>query len=334
MTTPKNYKSRTSVRDTEIAIKIIKDNFERKLASVLELTRVSAPLFVTPQSGLNDNLNGIERPVRFGIKSLQDDEVEVVQSLAKWKRMALKRYNFGYGEGIYTDMNAIRRDEDLDNIHSVYVDQWDWEKIIPKEERTAKTLHDTVNKIFLAFKEVEIAIEKQYGGAYEKYLPREIFFITSQELEDLYPSLTPKQREYEISKKHKAVFISQIGKILNSGAPHDGRAPDYDDWELNGDIIFWYPPLDMALEVSSMGIRVDESSLMHQLERRNCLNRLDFEYHKQVAAGNYPYTIGGGIGQSRICMFFLGKVHIGEVQASVWPNEMIEECYNNGIHLL
>ena len=322
-----------NIRETEIAIKHIKDSFECKLAAELNLTRVSAPLFVLPQSGLNDDLNGVERRVRFGVKGLNDKPVEIVHSLAKWKRMALERYGFRVGEGLYTDMNAIRRDEDLDNIHSIYVDQWDWEKSINKSDRTIETLKTVVKQIYSVFLEVEAELAEKYPSV-KRVLPKGITFITTQELEDEYPGLSSKEREVAISKKHGAVFLMQIGKDLASGDRHDGRAPDYDDWEMNGDILLWYEPLGIALELSSMGIRVDEESLLRQLTKRDCLDRLELDYHKNVMAGKYPYTIGGGIGQSRICMFYLAKRHIGEVQAAIWPEDMIRECQEDGILLL
>ncbi|MGE5607101.1 MAG: aspartate--ammonia ligase [Bacteroidota bacterium] len=330
---PSNYNPKLNLKETEIAIKKVKDFFENALARELNLTRVSAPLFVKPETGLNDNLNGIERPVDFDVKAIGGSECEIVQSLAKWKRMALKKYNFFPGEGLYTDMNAIRRDEDLDNLHSIYVDQWDWEKIIPKEERTMGTLREIVNRIYKVFRETEEYIHNLYP-VLEKSLPPEIHFISTQELEDQYPDLTPKEREDAITKEKGAVFLSQIGKTLHSGTRHDGRAPDYDDWELNGDIIFWYPLLEKAFEVSSMGIRVDEASLISQLKQTGNEERLNLQFHRDLMAGNLPYTIGGGIGQSRICMFFLKKAHVGEVQSSVWPDEMLEECANSKIILL
>ncbi len=322
---PEGYRPKLNVRETQIAIKLVKDYFERELAKNLNLVRVSAPLFVRPETGLNDNLNGVERPVTFDVKALDGKNVEIVQSLAKWKRFALKEYNFGWGEGLYTDMNAIRRDEDLDNLHSVYVDQWDWEKVMSKEERNIEYLKDTVRKIFKVFKSTEEYICGKYEQL-ERFLPDDIYFITTQELEDLYPNLSPKEREDEIARAKKAVFIMQIGGKLKSGMKHDGRAPDYDDWSLNGDIVFWYPVLERAFEVSSMGIRVDEKTLLEQLKIAGCEERKELQYHKALLSGELPYTIGGGIGQSRICMFFLGKAHIGEVQASVWPDDMIEEC--------
>jgi aspartate--ammonia ligase len=329
---PKDYKPNMSIKDTEIAIKFIKDGFENLLAERLNLTRVSAPLFVIPETGLNDNLNGVERPVSFDIKDI-GKSVEIVHSLAKWKRMALKRYGFNVGEGLYTDMNAIRRDEDLDNLHSTYVDQWDWELIISKEERTEEKLESIVRKIFEVFKEVERQVCSTFPFL-QSFLPDEISFITTQELEDMYPDLTPKEREDMIAKEKKAVFIMKIGGTLKSGTRHDGRAPDYDDWNLNGDIIFWYPVLGRAFEVSSMGIRVDEESLEAQLKKAGCEERREMQFHADLLNGRLPYTVGGGIGQSRICMFLLGKAHIGEVQASVWPKEMISVCSELNIQLL
>jgi len=330
---PKDYKAVLDIRKTEIAIKQLKDFFESALAAELNLTRVSAPLFVRPETGLNDNLNGVERPVSFDVKGIGGSTVEVVHSLAKWKRMALKRYGFEPGEGLYTDMNAIRRDEDLDNLHSVYVDQWDWEKIILKEERTVETLKSIVRSIFTVFKASEEYICSEYPEL-EKTLPDDISFITTQELEDLYPELSPKQREDAIAKEKGAVFVMKIGGLLKSGIKHDGRAPDYDDWELNGDIIFWYPVLEQAFEVSSMGIRVDEDSLVKQLKLAGNEERLKLPFHKDLLEKRLPYTVGGGIGQSRICMFLLKKAHIGEVQASVWPDEMVEICEKANIVLL
>ncbi len=330
---PKQYKPLLDIRETEIAIKLIKDTFERELAKELNLVRVSAPLFVRPETGLNDNLNGIERPVSFDIKCMNGAEVEIVHSLAKWKRMALKRYGFAPGEGLYTDMNAIRRDEELDNLHSIYVDQWDWEKIILKEQRNRETLKDIVRAIFRVFKRTESIVRGAYPGLPGK-LPDDIFFITTQELEDMYPDLEPQAREDAIAKQHGAVFIMEIGGVLRSGTRHDGRAPDYDDWKLNGDIIFWYPLLNRALEVSSMGIRVDEHTLVEQLKAAGCEERLNLSFHRNLLAGRLPYTVGGGIGQSRICMYFLEKAHIGEVQASVWPDEMIAECEKHDVILL
>jgi len=330
---PDGYKSDLNIRMTEVAIKQTKDYFESELAKELNLTRVSAPLFVKPETGLNDNLNGVERPVAFDVKGVGGDTVEVVHSLAKWKRMALKRYGFASGEGLYTDMNAIRRDEDLDNLHSVYVDQWDWERIIEKSERTEETLKTIVRKIYSVFKRTEDYLANLYPGL-NKILPEDIFFVTTQELEDMYPELSTKERENTLAREKKAIFVMKIGDLLKSGIKHDGRAPDYDDWALNGDIVFYYPVLDIAFEVSSMGIRVDEDSLVAQLKKAGCEDRKNFKFHKDLINKDLPYTIGGGIGQSRICMFFLRKAHVGEVQASVWDEEMISECAKNNIELL
>ena len=330
---PENYKSDLNLHDTQVAIKTVKDFFQKTLSERLNLLRVSAPLFVTPDSGLNDNLNGVERPVSFGIREQNDAQAEIVHSLAKWKRYALKKYGFTYGEGLYTDMSAIRRDEDTDNIHSVFVDQWDWEKIIKKEERTVETLQNVVRTVYKALKKTEKYMSIEYDYI-EEILPKEIFFITTQELEDMYPGCTPKEREYKIAKLKGAVFIMQIGGALASGEKHDGRAPDYDDWTLNGDIIVYYPVLDIALELSSMGIRVDENALLRQLETAGCPERAELPFQKAVLNHEVPYTIGGGIGQSRICMFYLRKAHIGEVQASLWPEDVMKEALANGIQLL
>ncbi len=329
---PAGYKADLNLHDTQIAIKTVKDFFQQTLAQKLNLLRVSAPVFVNPASGLNDNLNGVERPVSFDIKG-QDQEAEIVHSLAKWKRYALKKYGFKEGEGLYTDMIAIRRDEDLDNIHSVYVDQWDWEKVISKESRNMDTLIQTVRAIYSALRKTEKYMAVQYDYI-EEFLPREISFVTSQELADMYPECTPKEREYKIAKEKGAVFLMQIGKALRDGKPHDGRAPDYDDWELNGDILVYYPVLDIALELSSMGIRVDEKSLDRQLSLAGCDDRRELDFQKAILSGELPYTIGGGIGQSRICMFFLRKAHIGEVHVSLWPEEMIAQAREAGIELL
>lgn len=320
------------IKETQIAIKLIKDFFERELARKLNLIRVSAPLFVRPETGLNDNLSGVEKAVSFTIRKY-NIKAEIVQSLAKWKRMALKTYGFKIGEGIYADMNAIRPDEVLDHTHSVYVDQWDWEKVISKEDRNEDYLKRTVEEIYEVFKATEEMINSRYP-IFRKKLPEKIKFITSQELEDLYPDKSPKERENLICKKYKAVFLMKIGKKLRSGKSHDSRSPDYDDWELNGDIIFWDPIIEEALELSSMGIRVDENSLKKQLEEANALERLELDYHKMLINGKLPYTIGGGIGQSRICMFFLEKRHIGEVQASIWTDLIIKECQEKNIFLL
>ena len=330
---PEGYSSPLTIRETEVAIKEVKDHFERALAKALHLTRVSAPLFVYPDSGLNDNLNGVERPVAFGIREQDEAVAEIVRSLAKWKRFALKKYGFHSGEGLYTDMSAVRRDEDTDNIHSLYVDQWDWEKIISREERNTETLQYTVRKVYSALKDTEDYISRRYNYI-EPLLPDDIFFITSQELEDMYPDRTPKERENLIARAKGAVFVSQIGKVLASGEKHDGRAPDYDDWELNGDIIVYYPVLVMALELSSMGIRVDEDSLWRQLKEAGCEERAELPFQKSLLNGELPYTVGGGIGQSRICMYYLRKAHIGEVQSSLWPEEIVTRARENGIQLL
>ena len=332
---PDGYSAPLTIRETEVAIKEVKDHFERALAKSLHLTRVSAPLFVRPESGMNDNLNGVERPVSFGIKEQDDAAAEIVHSLAKWKRYALKKYGFHSGEGLYTDMSAIRRDEDTDNIHSLYVDQWDWEKVISKEERNTETLEYTVRKVYSALKDTENYISRRYNYI-EPLLPDDIFFITSQELEDLYPDCTPKERENRIArvKEKGAVFLMQVGKTLSNGERHDGRAPDYDDWELNGDIIVYYPVLDMGLELSSMGIRVDEDSLRSQLKAAGCEERAELPFQKSLLNGELPYTVGGGIGQSRICMYYLRKAHIGEVQSSLWPDDIMAEAEAHNIHLL
>ena len=330
---PSGYKSNLSIRETEIAIKEVKDYFERSLAKELKLTRVSAPLFVKPSSGLNDNLNGTERPVRFGIKEQNDDEVEIVHSLAKWKRKALGDYGFKKGEGLYTDMTAIRRDEDTDNLHSIYVDQWDWELIISQKDRTVSTLKSVVKKVYDALKNTEVFINSRYPDI-KCILPENIKFITSQELLDRWPDLTPKEREKAAVKEYGAIFLMQIGDKLSNGKPHDGRAPDYDDWSLNGDIIVYYPVIDCSFEISSMGIRVDEEALRSQLKKAKCTERAKLPFHKAILEKKLPYTIGGGIGQSRICMFFLRKAHIGEVQSSIWLNEDIKKAQAAGIELL
>ena len=330
---PEGYKSPQTIKETEKAIKEVKDYFERALADALNLTRVSAPLFVKPESGLNDNLNGVERPVAFGIKEQDDAMVEIVHSLAKWKRMALKEYGFEMGEGLYTDMTAIRRDEETDNIHSIYVDQWDWEKIIDKSERNEETLRETVFRIYMAIKQTEYYICGKYHFM-DPFLPSEIAFVTTQELEDRWPDKTAKERETLIAKEKGAVFLMKIGGALKSGERHDGRAPDYDDWELNGDILVYYPVLDMSLELSSMGIRVDEDRLAYQLEVSGCQDRAGLAYHKAVLNKELPYTIGGGIGQSRICMFFMQRAHIGEVQSSIWPEDVLKKAKDNGVNIL
>ena len=329
---PERYETNLGVIETQQAIKDLKDFFENRLGEMLKLTRVSSPLFVLPETGTNDNLNGVEKPVSFQIPYLRKD-AEIVHSLAKWKRMALKKYGFPVGRGLYTDMNAIRKDEELDNLHSLYVDQWDWELIIDKEDRTMETLKKVVRDLYKVFKETEEHVHSIYPEV-ECILPEEITFITSQELLDMYPDFSPKERENAIVKDKKAVFLMQIGKVLSSGEKHDGRSPDYDDWDLNGDILFYNPVLDSAIELSSMGIRVDEDALERQLKAAKCEDRKELDYHKELLDGKLPYTIGGGIGQSRICMFFLIKAHIGEVQVGIWPQEMIEECSQAGITLL
>ena len=330
---PKDYHSELNLHDTQIAIKTVKDFFQNLLSQRLNLSRVSAPLFVDPDSGLNDNLNGVERPVTFDIKEQNGREAEVVQSLAKWKRYALKKYGFSYGEGLYTDMNAIRRDEITDNIHSIFVDQWDWEKIIKKDERTIATLMDTVKIVYKCLRKTEKYMAIQYDYI-EEILPHDIFFVTTQELADMFPDNTPKEREYYIAKAKGAVCIMQIGDVLENGERHDGRAPDYDDWSLNADIVVYYPVLDIALELSSMGIRVDKKALLSQLKKAGCEERKDLPFQKAIINEELPYTIGGGIGQSRICMFFLRKAHIGEIQSSLWPDEVRAEAKKAGIPLL
>lgn len=317
---------------TEIQIKAIKDFFEKTLADKLNLTRVSAPLFLEANTGINDNLNGVERPVSFDMLA-DGKEVEVVHSLAKWKRLSLKRYGFEVYSGLYTDMNAIRRDEELDNLHSIYVDQWDWEKIILKADRNKDYLKQTVKNIYDVFKVTEKYVNENLQPMSFK-LPEDIYFITTQELENLYPDLTPKERENEICKDKGAVFLMEIGDLLDSGIKHDGRSPDYDDWTLNGDILVWYPVLNMAYELSSMGIRVDEEALEKQLIKSNCEDRKKLQFHKGILQKELPYTIGGGIGQSRICMFFLNKQHIGEVQCSIWDEKNKDFCKKNEIDLL
>ena len=330
---PKNYQSALDLHDTQVGIKTVKDFFQGMLSTRLNLQRVTAPLFVTPESGLNDNLNGVERPVAFDILNENERPAEIVHSLAKWKRYALKKYGFNVGEGLYTDMNAVRRDEVPDNIHSIFVDQWDWEKVINKEDRNLDFLKETVRNVYKVLRKTEKFMSIQYDYI-EEILPEEIFFITTQELEDMFPDNTPKEREYFISKAKGAVCIMQIGDELASGDKHDGRAPDYDDWALNADIIVYYPVLDIALELSSMGIRVDEESLKSQLEKAGCMERAKLPFQKAILDKKLPYTIGGGIGQSRICMFFLRKAHIGEVQCSIWPEDMVEEATKNGIQIL
>ncbi len=330
---PEGYHSELNLKETQIAIKKVKDFFQDQLSAELNLRRVSAPLFVDPASGLNDNLNGVERPVSFDIKEQNGVQGEIVHSLAKWKRYALGRYEFRPGEGLYTDMNAIRRDEETDNIHSIYVDQWDWERIIRKEERTRETLHEIVKDVYEALHVTEKYVANKYDYV-QCILPEQITFVTSQELEDMYPDDTPKDREYKFAKIHGAIFVEQIGDKLKSGEKHDGRAPDYDDWSLNGDIIVYYPVTDIALELSSMGIRVDEDSLRTQLAKAGCEERAELPFQKAILNKELPYTIGGGIGQSRICMFFLRKAHIGEVQVSLWPQEDVAYAQEHGVTLL
>ncbi len=332
---PTDYKPHLNLIETEVAIKMIKDTFERRLAEQLRLTRVSAPLFLLKNTGLNDDLNGVEKPVSFTSFELNhNDEIEIIHSLAKWKRDALHRYDFEQHTGLYTDMNAIRKDEELDNIHSMYVDQWDWEMVISQEDRHVEFFKAIVAKIYNALLDVEFLMIRHYPQLGESILPEEIFFITSQELEDLYPQLEPKQREREIVRAKKAVCILQIGDILNSGIKHDGRAPDYDDWKLNGDILVYNTQLDDALEISSMGIRVDEKALKEQLEKSDASERLELPFHQNIINHVLPLSIGGGIGQSRLCMFFLRKAHIGEVQASLWDDETIKLCAEKKVHLL
>lgn len=330
---PHHYDPHLSVRETQEAIKYIRDTFQKELGKEMHLERISAPLFVEQSSGLNDDLNGTERPVSFDLREMPDDPVVVVHSLAKWKRMALHEYGFKPGEGLYTNMNAIRRDEELDNLHSVYVDQWDWEKVITKEERTFDTLKETVRLIFKIIKHMQHQVWYKYPEAV-KQLPKDIHFITSQELLDRYPDKTAKERENLITREYGCVFLMQIGEKLSNGQPHDGRAPDYDDWQLNGDILFWFEHLQCALEISSMGIRVDEKALAEQLNKAGCEERRQLPYHQMLLNGELPYTIGGGIGQSRLCMLLLDRAHVGEVQASLWPRQMRDECREHNIILL
>ena len=329
---PKDYNPVLDLRDTEIAIKLVKDFFEQELSKALNLTRVSAPIMVTPESGLNDNLNGVERPVSFDVLET-GATVEIVHSLAKWKRQALKTYGFSVGEGLYTDMNAIRRDEITDNIHSIFVDQWDWERIMAPSERNEQFLRDIVNRIYLTLRKTEGFVCAHYPHI-KPELPDAITFVTTQQLEDEYPDKAPKEREYIAAKKYGAVFLMQVGGALRSGQPHDGRAPDYDDWNLNGDILLYDPLLDISLEVSSMGIRVDPDTLRKQLKIRSCEERAELPFQKSLLNGELPQTIGGGIGQSRMCVYFLRKAHVGEVQASLWPEEVVKACRNAHIPLL
>ena len=332
---PENYQPALSLHDTQVGIKTVKDFFQKTLSDRLNLLRVSAPLFVDPLSGLNDNLNGVERPVTFDIKESPDQKAEIVHSLAKWKRYALKKYGFAHGEGLYTDMVAIRRDEDTDNIHSIYVDQWDWEKIITVEDRNETYLKNVVRCIVSAVCATEMNLHAMFPQLQELPLHTpNVTFVTTQELEDKYPDLTPKERENAFVKENGTTFLMKIGAPLRSGKPHDGRAPDYDDWDLNGDLLFWNDPLQCSYELSSMGIRVSPESMDKQLTMAGCDDRRTLPFHKAVLAGELPYTIGGGIGQSRLCMLLLGSVHIGEVQASVWDKATREACAKAGIPLL
>ena len=332
MIIPEGYKSALTLRETQHAIKYIKDLFQQNLSFALTLDRVTAPLIVRKGSGINDDLNGTERKVDFSFKEI-DGEAEVVQSLAKWKRMALYKYGYNVGEGIYTDMNAIRRDDDADNIHSVFVDQWDWEKVISKEERNEEFLKETVKSIVKAIAYTKRKVNLRYPCLTKKICETP-YFITTEELRAMYPDKTGKERERLITEKYKTVFIMKIGDVLSDGTKHDGRAPDYDDWALNGDLLFWNEVLEDSLEISSMGIRVDDVSLISQLEKYNAMDRLQFDYHKMIKDNILPLTIGGGIGQSRLCMLLLEKAHIGEVQVSVWPEKMALECDEKGVQLL
>ncbi len=329
---PEGYRAKLDLYDTQTAIGSIKEIFIAHLSRALHLRRVTAPLFVDPNTGLNDDLNGIERPVAFDIPSA-GAEAQVVHSLAKWKRMALHQYGFRVGRGLYTDMNAIRRDEELDNLHSIYVDQWDWEKVIPEDCRNLDYLKTTVQSIVNAIVATSHDLRVRFPEIPTVLNPN-VAFVTSQELEDLYPDLTAKERENAYTKAHKTVFIMQIGDKLKSGKPHDGRAPDYDDWALNGDILFWHEPLQCAIEISSMGIRVDAKSMDEQLKKSGCDDRRALPFHKAILENRLPLTIGGGIGQSRLCMLLLGKVHVGEVQVSIWDEETKKICADNGVELL
>ena len=329
---PKDYAPKLNVYDTQKALELTRQCFQEKLCSKLNLVRATAPLFVEISTGLNDDLSGVERAVSFDIKETKIT-AQVVHSLAKWKRLALYRYKFHAGEGIYTDMNAIRRDEEMDNIHSIYVDQWDWEKIILEDARNEKTLRDTVQDIVDAIYETSLCVETHYPNAIAT-ICRNVTFVTTQELEDLYPDMTAKERENAYVEKHKTVFIMKIGDVLNSGISHDMRAPDYDDWSLNGDIMFWNETLNCAFEISSMGIRVDAKTMDSQLKKSGCDDRRDLPFHKMVLDDTLPLTMGGGIGQSRLCMLILNKVHIGEVQSSIWDKDTIENCEKAGIILL
>ena len=330
---PKNYKPLLDLKQTELGIKQIKEFFQLNLSSELRLRRVTAPLFVLKGMGINDDLNGIERPVSFPIKDLGDAQAEVVHSLAKWKRLTLADYHIEPGYGIYTDMNAIRSDEELGNLHSLYVDQWDWERVITAEDRNVEFLKEIVTRIYAAMVRTEYMVYEMYPQI-KPCLPQKLHFIHAEELRQLYPDLEPKCREHAICKKYGAVFIIGIGCKLSDGKKHDGRAPDYDDWSLNGDIVVYYPLLDMAYELSSMGIRVNAESLASQLEERGCPERAELPFQRDLLNGNLPLTMGGGIGQSRMCMFFLRKAHIGEVQASIWPQETVDAFREQGVCLL
>jgi aspartate--ammonia ligase len=327
-----NYINKLDLIDTQKAIKTAKDSFEAKLSNTLDLVRVSAPLFVYTKTGLNDNLNGVERPVNFNLL-VNNEEVEVVQSLAKWKRMALKKYGFDKHSGLYTDMNAIRRDEILDNIHSIYVDQWDWELVIEESDRNIEFLKNVVKKIAKVVKETKEIVNSKFKNLEYKFSD-DVFFITSEELLQMYPNDNSKMREYKIVKKYKTVFIIGIGNPLSNGESHDSRAPDYDDWNLNGDLLYYYEPLDMAIELSSMGIRVNKESLLRQLEIKTETNKLKYDYHKSIVENKLPFTIGGGIGQSRLCLIMLEKIHIGEVQASVWEEKDLLDLEELGAIIL
>ncbi len=342
LTIPDHYKPLLNLKETEKAIRLIKEFFQINLAVELNLIRVTAPLFVKAGTGINDDLNGVEKPVSFNVKALENMGVEIVQSLAKWKRMMLADYGINHGEGIYTDMNAIRPDEILDNLHSIYVDQWDWEQVISTEERNLNFLKCIVRKIYQVIKRTEKYISQQYD-IIQPILPEEVTFVHSEELEEKYSNLTPQERERIICKKHGSVFIIGIGANLKNGKPHDGRAPDYDDWStptyngykgINGDILVYYPILDIAYELSSMGIRVDAEALKRQLQITGDIDREKLLFHKRLLNGELPQSIGGGIGQSRLCMFYLRKAHIGEIQASIWPDEMIQKCREYNIFLL
>jgi aspartate--ammonia ligase len=339
---PKDYSSVLDVNQTEQAIKLVKDFFQLNLASELRLRRVTAPLFVKKGTGINDDLNGIERPVSFPMKEMNDQQAEIVQSLAKWKRMALAELKIPEGYGIYTDMNAIRPDEELTNIHSLYVDQWDWERVIRQEDRSVGFLRKIVKQIYSAVVRTENLVHDYYPSI-EPMLPDDITFLHSEDLAEMYPELTSRERENKVAKEFGAVFIIGIGAVMPNGEIHDGRAPDYDDWVtpsrpgykgLNGDIVIWNPVLERSFEISSMGIRVDKNSLMEQLKLRNLVERSQLMWHQMLLNDKLPLTIGGGIGQSRLCMYFLRKAHIGEIQSSIWPEEMVEQCHSNGIHLL